>query len=338
MKALTLTAIIALLALSANAKIWRVNNTPGINADFSDLQVAIYSAEDGDTLYVEGVEFRTKSGNIFVNKKLSIIGAGYFLEGKQSAKILSSLFIIPKATGTVIHGLDLVSINVAADNVDISRNNIGKVSIGSYHDSLSGSSITVAVSDLNISHNIFNRDNGNGIQSWFNGLSNTTISNNIMDYMWACIDLNGDMNNVIIANNTILGVKSTLSSYESGKSIVANNAIIQNNYCTGDIYMGYELDNNKYYSANNSASNNISDPSLRNYLAKGINDNYYQLSVHSPAKNAGYDGTDLGAFGGSNPYVLSGLPPIPVIYEMSAPVSGSAATGLPVKIKVKTQN
>jgi hypothetical protein len=58
------------------------------------------------------------------------------------------------------------------------------------------------------------------------------------------------------------------------------------------------------------------------------------LSENSPAKGAGSNGTDIGPFGGPDPYRLSGLPNLPNIYELS---SGGLVTGdeLPVQIKIK---
>ncbi len=67
-------------------------------------------------------------------------------------------------------------------------------------------------------------------------------------------------------------------------------------------------------------------------------DGKWQLKEGSPAIGAGENGIDCGAFGGTSPYVLSGLPAVPHIYEAIVPTSGSAASGLPVTIKVKSQN
>jgi hypothetical protein len=40
-------------------------------------------------------------------------------------------------------------------------------------------------------------------------------------------------------------------------------------------------------------------------------------------------------YGGVSPYVLSGLPPLPRIYEASIPGAAYSGEGLPVTIKVK---
>ncbi|MDZ7649734.1 MAG: hypothetical protein U5K54_22740 [Cytophagales bacterium] len=40
----------------------------------------------------------------------------------------------------------------------------------------------------------------------------------------------------------------------------------------------------------------------------------------------------------TKPYVLSGIPPIPNIYSLVAPNVGEKNTGLPIEIKVKSNN
>jgi hypothetical protein len=67
-------------------------------------------------------------------------------------------------------------------------------------------------------------------------------------------------------------------------------------------------------------------------------DNNWLLNPEGPASGAGENSIDCGMFGGVTPYVLSGMAPIPRIYEADVPISGSAASGLPVTIKVKSQN
>ena len=50
---------------------------------------------------------------------------------------------------------------------------------------------------------------------------------------------------------------------------------------------------------------------------------------------AGVWGDECGIFGGSNPYILSGIPPIPSIYELIVPAVGNT---LQIRIKARTNN
>ncbi len=63
-------------------------------------------------------------------------------------------------------------------------------------------------------------------------------------------------------------------------------------------------------------------------------DGQYMLSENSPAKGAGSNGSDIGPFGGPDPYRLSGLPNLPNIYELST-VGLVSGDELPVTIKIK---
>jgi len=55
---------------------------------------------------------------------------------------------------------------------------------------------------------------------------------------------------------------------------------------------------------------------------------------------AGYaiDKTDCGAFGGTTPYVLSGIPAIPNIYFLQLTPNATQAGGLKMTIRAKANN
>ena len=72
-------------------------------------------------------------------------------------------------------------------------------------------------------------------------------------------------------------------------------------------------------------------PDLNGYSA----DARYRLTDSSKALGAGTNGTDCGPFGGDTPYQLSGLPPIPLICDIQAPSTATAAEGVQVTIKAR---
>lgn len=74
------------------------------------------------------------------------------------------------------------------------------------------------------------------------------------------------------------------------------------------------------------------------FIGSGSTDGKWQLSASSIFKGVGFGGADCGIFGGAEPYVLSGIPPIPTIYSLTAPAVGEKNTGLPIQIKVKSNN
>ena len=64
-------------------------------------------------------------------------------------------------------------------------------------------------------------------------------------------------------------------------------------------------------------------------------DGRYQLKALSPAIGAGSNGEDCGMFGGTDPYVLSGMPPVPAIYYFNYNFNNSTIN---VDMKVKSHN
>ncbi len=63
-----------------------------------------------------------------------------------------------------------------------------------------------------------------------------------------------------------------------------------------------------------------------------------QLAPNSVAKTAGVGGTEAGAFGGDMPYVLSGIPTVPNIYQLTVPIQVPQNGTLNIQIKAKTNN
>jgi len=67
-------------------------------------------------------------------------------------------------------------------------------------------------------------------------------------------------------------------------------------------------------------------------------DGKWQLAEGSLAKGAGSSGVDCGIFGGSTPYVLSGIPDLPHIYEADIPATANTGSSFEISIKVKSGN
>jgi len=98
----------------------------------------------------------------------------------------------------------------------------------------------------------------------------------------------------------------------------------------------YCLCNGEQFSEGNGNQRNVV---MDNVFVGGDYDARWKLREGSPAKGAGANGEDCGIFGGSSPYVLSGVPPLPTIYYFDVPVSvPSTPNTLPIEIKVKVSN
>jgi hypothetical protein len=341
----TLTVIfLSLCWLGVSATSWRVNNNPAINADFATFQEAHDAASPGDTIYVDGTGFDNHYGEVVIGKKLTIIGPGYFLaenDSTQASHLVArfrGITINPGAEGTEIYGLQL---------------------------DWSGSGyrgIVINASNITIARNYFSDDRS---KIYFGNyvINNIAILQNYAGEITCVANYTGSANNVLIANNFI---SSQVSNVASGVivnnvvkySIYASNSQIKNNiiwasstYPFGSSWgSGNSISYNLVSGSLNSSANPPPIPGVGNVANVNMNtvfvdfglydrvDNDWLLKLGSPAIGAGENGIDCGIFGGPSPYVLSGLAPIPHIYEAIVPISGSAASGLPVTIKVKSQN
>ena len=343
MKRLT-TIFLMLCFFSASATSWRLNNNPAVDADFTTFQAAHDAASAGDTIYIEGTGDQNHYGNITISKKLIIIGPGFFLNENDStyanpifARFLS-IYIQPTAAGTEIYGL---YINTADANTN---------------------QIRIRASDVIVSRNFFhfhpyntirldaNVENVSITQNYayqIETASNSIVANNILisnNFIQNVIDLNS-LSNAIISNNVIRAYLTNVYYSQIKNNIMYENHggdfLCVNN--TGN-YVAYNLAAGALVSGGTYGPGNVGNVNMANvfvgYPTQGVfsTDGKWQLKAGSPAIGAGEGGIDCGMFGGPLPYVLSGLPAIPRIYEALVPTAGSTVSGLPVIIKAKSQN
>ncbi len=327
--------MLCLCWLGANATSWRVNNNPGINADFATFQAAHDAASAGDTIYVEGTPI--SYGACVLSKKLVVIGPGYFLLENDSTQanaisaVFESLVIDTTASGSHVYGCQFnatTGVRINGSNVVFSRNYIpGYSGIHVGHEN--------HVTNCVISQNYTTRIQG----SWYSYhpiAYNTLIINNIVT---AEIKFGQTAASCTVLNNVV------------GCEIYVQNSVVKNNIHYSNCGIGFVQNSGNTFRNNLTIRNTIPpgtgnqtsiDPNLVFIDFNGSlgysTDGKFQLNPAGPAVGAGENGTDCGVFGGTASYVLSGLAPIPRIYEADVPASGSAATGLPVTIKVKSQN
>ena len=308
---------------SAFGRVWRVNNNPGISADFADVQTANNNASvvAGDVLYIEGSA--TSYGSATVTKALTLIGPGYFLSGANSNA-----------------GLQYNGNTVSFGNLDIAANGITVMGINSYvriYSSVDNVTFTrsgIYVESINTG--------GSGANWVFNkcflGFNYSLPVENIQ--VTNCIIANNfyipNSTNGLIRNNTFITGVTTSNSYISN-NIFATNSTLSFTNCT--IKNNLSVGNNLPAADNNQV--NIPYASL--FVGSGSTDGQYILAAGSPALGAGetINGVtpDAGAFGTADPYRLSGIPPIPTIYSLTVPPSiPSSATSMTVSFSSRSNN
>jgi hypothetical protein len=337
--------VLAILNMPATAKIWIVDSNPGSTAkDFVTLNAAYTGAAAGDTLYLIGSPNNYLTAKLLLSKRLTIIGPGYFLNENpdtQSVPVSALLSFISGCTesleyasgseGSILMGVTvsgLVVINT--NNIAIRRCFINHVIGGCFNEN-----IIVNGSNCLIQQNYISGSFSRGVKV-NPGMANVTISNNYIAFHCANCDasipaLLATGATTVISNNVLFG------------ALIASNAVVENNifpfssnFNANTSTVRNNIHPNNGLPAGNGNQNNV--PSASVFEQTGSTDGYWKLKAGSPGLGTGFGGADCGMFGGPEPYVLSGIPPIPTIYSLIAPSVGEKNTGLPIQIKIKSNN
>ena len=160
------------------------------------------------------------------------------------------------------------------------------------------------------------------------GFAYNTFSNN---YIYNFILYSTASSNIIINNILDYAVYSEANVFR-------NNILITGNINGSNNLFYNNIGNSTQFGTENDNQSNVDMATVFvGYPDQDTcsTDGRWQLAPGSPAIGTGQDGVDCGMFGGTNPYVLSGLPNIPAIYFFSAPDSSGGAQILPVQIQGK---
>lgn len=370
-----LTVMFFLIAITAHATVWRVSNRiingVTVDADFNTLQAAIDGASDGDTLYLMGS--KTSYGDGTFSKKLVVIGPGYWLSENPTTQAVKDTARVRFLTfnagsqGSHIQGLynsyavttsgggyptyKLISINT--DSITLAKNYLRMYRYGNYTQGLNEAIVINGNrTDIKIQQNWIEVEiydgysgyDGTGNTIHFTGIpTNCFFQNNfirayqgntfgtIHSIQMDVIDIANDLK---IYNNVIWGDFTTYYTEQ------LNNVLVNGAYIGGADLMMYNLCDATQYPADPDLYNqqNIDMSTVFTDYTKYI-DNGYTLAPGSPALGAGVNGGDCGVFSfdtGGYPYVLSGMPAIPAIYE--ATVGSVVGSTLPVSIKATSHN
>lgn len=352
-----IAALLCLLILSNGliATVYRVNNIPGIDADFTTFAAAQTAANNGDTLHIEG-SF-VSYGAVTLSKPLVILGAGYFINVNDSTQALpysssfTSFTINLSASGSYIAGLDITSANttplvsINASNITFVRNRV----------------VNTNVSTTGTAGCITTATNLNGLLIAQNYMQQTYTS---ASHTRNVINLGTNNSGIIISGNILLRGTAASNSLSnaiimptSSQAIISNNVIVgriaaynsilENNIHVNGIYtsntanpniLRHNVAYNTHFGNTNGNQGGIVMSTVFVWSGAYSTDSFWQLRSGSPALNAGAGNVDCGAFDGAFPMKLSGLPPIPAIFNAFVPTSATAVGGLEIEVKTKTHN
>ncbi len=312
----------------------RVNNNPGIDADYTNLQDANDNASNGDTIYVEGSE--TEYFGADINKSVTIIGPGYLLTENPNtqangleSKFSGNINFNEGSAGSSIIGCNLGNYGYMFINVDevkiircfvngIYPSYIGEITNIVILQNYIIKEIKTASSSSSITNSIISNNIILGYILFSSNSGSIQIANNVFS---ANPNFSIDCYNSTIQNNIICNERANAIYTNSGNTIINNILAYDGTDDNGNLY---NIDMLNVFTAYNDYSAGIST------------DGKWQLKAGSPAIGAGVADVDCGAFGGAEPYVLSGLPNLPHIYEATIPATANSGDGLSVTIKVKS--
>ena len=305
---------------------------------YDDLGTAVQKAVSGDTIYLPGGIIKYSNDELIIDKKLALIGAGCDIDSigglqrtelrKNSSIGYTDLIITfgEGSNGSLITGCVFGTIgNNAAnlENITIYRNYIN------YGIGLSNQSKNIFIRENVINGGI---NGGNATNCWIN--NNLIFGYHITYGFYATMS---NLNNSYICNNVIYNSYSIdytfactfENNYIGTSSLGGTNCTFNHNAFIGEV--------NFPYNSNAGSNNLINQQTINTFQGDYLNyPKNLQIREDSPCKNAGTDGTDIGIFGSSTPYMA-----IPFNPHIEKAVIGSQtdnAGNLKVDIKVSARN
>lgn len=314
---------LTLLTLNAYSNVLRVNNNYGIiptYTTFTNVQQAHDAANNGDTIHVESSA--TSYGNMNASKQIVWIGPGYFIGegGNNNAGLQHHIYeatlglrCLAGSDGSTFIGLNLtvnnlfstLGIFISANNITIQRCKTPGIRFlaQSNNFKIKESFILGSIQNYNPSdpstgdYYISNNYIQNGIQLPANYVGVIVINNFIQETSYV---VDGAFINNIIHNY-------------SGNSILCSTpGNVMNNlfmYQTNTNYVGTH--GNLFVSESPQISNSVMAGPMST-----LSDNWMTLKPGSIAIGNGQGGNNIGPYGGTSPYKLSGIPIIPSIYNL----------------------
>ena len=353
---LSILAILCLCTSVFAQTIRRCNNNAGITGlnVYTTIQAAHDAASDGDIIYVE--PSNDDYGHLNSSKRLTIIGNGYFLDqntntpfNKLSSRIGNITFGAGSALTKLI-GVIATGVSLQADNITVSRCYLKSNGINY----ISGNNCIISncfmTSTINNGTGLNTIINGNIIfqpEQWaITNMKNAAIINNIIYSQVTGYFGSGNpipapiqnSDNCTISNNIFdfrdAGVNA--QALGCGNSPCLNNNSVSNNICL--TRNGLPAGNGNINGASATTTFQVTNPwdGYSIYNKNFTQDAIFQLAVGSPAIGIGTGGTNAGAFGGANPYVLSGLPPVPITTKYD--VTGAGNTNVPIQVSVTVRS
>ncbi|MEI6090018.1 MAG: right-handed parallel beta-helix repeat-containing protein [bacterium] len=316
------------------AKTITLSNSTGDIAMYNNLQTAINSADAGDLIYI--FPSPTNYGSITINKKLTLIGAGYY----SKISSITNINFDANSSNSQLYGLNITGNCTLSSGTD-SNYVINRCLIYG--------TLTLKGENVIINNCLFQTyQHGTGII--INNAENIIISNNIFNTQLSSAGYQISTSNkysVLIENNIFLASSASQIMFSSVANAEINNNIFYKVKPLG--LSNCSVNNNIVFNGtdalpygDNSGENNINAKDPEFVDMQGLTyftfTGDYHLKDSSPGKNAGLDSTDIGIYGSAEFWPedtgYTGKPPLPIINKMNVL---NKVVGEDSKVRVKVQ-
>ncbi|KAA9037654.1 hypothetical protein FW778_16300 [Ginsengibacter hankyongi] len=320
--------------------------------DFATVSEAIAAANANDTIQIyPGANSPSAAG---FDKRLVFIGMGYLLDkntGLQVATTSSALTvqnINAGASGSVFEGLEInQTINSTSGLLQDITFHRCKITNNQIQLSTAGDSIK----NMTFSQCFFSVNSGT---SYYSG-ANTKIAgmqflNCIFSFenYWGVFnnDVGGAITNTSFVNCSGNGYPALI---ENGLvSIYYRNCILETEPTVANTdlydYCTFQSDYSTHYvsGTSNQFGKDFTTVFSGDVSAASGLDAGWTIASGSPAIGYGKDNSnnsiDAGAYGGVSPYKLSGVPPVPAFYKLTAPTTNASSNPYTITFSVRANN
>jgi hypothetical protein len=338
-KTLSLLLLTTLVIFQAQAKVVVLNNVNTFAGQYQYFDLAYAACAGGDTILIQdtGVPYAlsTSATAFSISKSLTVIGQGYAPIAQNAlVSTLNFDLTIDAPPGAIT--VQLASLNLGTLYASAIRGQLTAQILRCY----AGNVRTRGKAALLIRSNRIQQLDFFGESS---GTVTATVENNVIGGLTSRATSGAAPTGLVFRNNVFLYTSGSSNpvtgSTFSGCIFLSNETLAldfpSNTFTHSCFYKFPSLPTTVTSNLTNKTYDPLFVPTAYQSGSAGLNSNF-TLRTTSPALAGAEDGLQMGIYGGGNPFVDWGLPPVPQVISVSA--SGqTVTTGTTLKVNVKAK-